>query len=353
MFVRFNFITKLDSFELIVNGDFKDGITGIFGPSGSGKTVLLKSLAGMLPADSGQIMVNDEIYFSSDKNISMPLENRRIVMVWTDALLFPHLTVEENIRYGCRVDLLASFIADVIDILEIRPFLKHRPSALSGGERHRVALARAILHEPKLLLVDEPSLLDARSRQKIISCLKVINREFKIPVCYVSHSLSELMFLCQEVYVIEEGRRVRFDPPEKVFINEMQLAAMEEDFDNILELPVVNIRLDEKVTELDLGGFMLKVTYHTTKNPKTLKVGIRAKDILLATEKIKGVSARNIISAVIEKVEPTGEMVFLCCRIGDRRLWAEITPGSFRDLNLYVSQIVYVIIKSRLIRVLD
>ncbi len=354
MFMRFNIVKQLNTFELNVAGEFRDGITGIFGPSGSGKTTLLKCLAGVITPDSGRIMVNDQVYYSTEKQVSIPLENRRIGLVWQESLLFPHMTVEENVLYGRRPEAQQSFVGDVIDVLEIRPLLNRMPENLSGGEKQRVAIARALLHEPQLLLLDEPiAALDAKSREKIISYLKIINRNFKIPICYVSHSVSEMMFLCQEVYVLEEGRRVLFDSPEKVFINEKQLAVMDEDFDNMMELAVSNIRRDEKIIELDLGGFVLKVTYEAPRNPAFLKISLRAKDILIATEKIQGISARNIIAAVIEKVERTGEMVLLCCRIGDRRLWVEITPGSFRDLNLYISQIVHLIIKSRSIRILD
>ena len=354
MFVRFNISTRVGNFDLNVAGEFKDGITGIFGPSASGKTTLLKCLAGVLTPDNGQILVNEQVYFSSETGVTLPLEERRIGMVWQDTLLFPHMTVEENILYGRRKDCVADFTASVVDIFEIRRLLNRMPANLSGGEKQRVAIARAILHEPQLLLLDEPvASLDVRSRQKILSYLKTINQQFKIPICYVSHSISELMFLCQEVFVIDEGRRVRFDPPEKVFINEQQLSVMDEDFENILELNVKNIRREEQVAELDLGGFILKAVYHTAENPARLKVGIRAKDILIANEKIKGISARNIFSAVIEKFERTGDLVMLCCRVGNCRLWVEITPGSFRELNLHVSQIVYLIIKARSIRVMD
>ncbi|MCC6758148.1 MAG: molybdenum ABC transporter ATP-binding protein [Candidatus Omnitrophica bacterium] len=354
MFVRFNIISKVGEFELNIAGEFKDGITGIFGPSGSGKTTLLKCLSGVITPDNGKIMVNEQVCYSSDKEQSLPLEERRIGMVWQDTLLFPHMTVEENILYGRREDNRQSFIASVIDIFEIRRLLNRMPANLSGGEKQRVAIVRALLPEPQLLLFDEPvASLDMRSRQKIISYLKSVNEQHKIPICYVSHSVSELMFLCQEVMVIEDGRRVRFDSPEKVFINEKQLALMDEDFENILELPVKNMRREEQVAELDLGGVILKAVYHTAENPPLLKVGIRAKDILIATEKIKGISARNILSAIIEKVERTGDMVLVSCRVGERQLWVEITPGSFRELNLHISQIVYLIIKARSITVLD
>ncbi|MCB9771248.1 MAG: molybdenum ABC transporter ATP-binding protein [Candidatus Omnitrophica bacterium] len=354
MFVRFNIQTTLNSFELHVSGEFRNGITGIYGPSGSGKTTLLKCLAGFITPNSGQITVNEQVYFSSDTSVVVPLENRRIAMVWQDTLLFPHMTVEQNIFYGRGKDCLASFCTGVIDILAIKPLLNRKPINLSGGEKQRVAIARALLHEPELLLLDEPvSSLDQASREKILSYLIVINQEFKIPICYVSHSISELMFLCHEVLTIERGHRVRFDNPEKVFINEKELSQMDEDFENILELPVRNVRRDERIAELNFGGGVLVATYHHLAGSAVLKIGLKAKDILIALEPITGISARNKIPAVIEKIQSTADMVMLCCRVNNCRLWVEVTPASFRELGLHISQTVYLIIKTRSIRILD
>ncbi len=354
MFVRFNIQTKFGDFELKLAGELRRGITGVYGSSGSGKTTFLKTLAGFVEPQEGLIIVNEEIYFSSEKEISVPLEKRRVGMVWQDALLFPHMTVEQNIFYGRSQNCLATFSASVIDIFDIRKLLNRMPHNLSGGEKQRVAIARALLHEPQLLLLDEPlSSLDTLSCHKILSYLRIINQEFKIPMCYVSHSVSELMFLCQEVLVLERGYRFCFDTPEKVFINEKQLSQMDEDFENILELPVVKLRRDEKIVDLDFGGGVLKITFSRADIPKSLKIGIKAKDILIALDNVRGISARNKIPAVIEKIELAGDVVMLCCQVNNCQLWAEITPGSFRELGLHTSQIVYLIIKSRSIRILE
>ncbi len=354
MFARFKINTEVGDFKLQVAGELRNGITGIYGPSGSGKTTFLKSLAGFIQPQSGMIIVNEQVYFDSQKEISFPLEQRRIAMVWQDALLFPHMTVEENIFYGRRQDCLATFSASVVEIFDIQKLLSRMPQNLSGGEKQRVAIARALLHEPKLLLMDEPVCsIDPMSRQRILSYLRIINQEFKIPICYVSHSISELMFLCQEVLVLERGHRLTLDVPEKVFINQRQLSTTDEDFENILELSVVKLRRDERIAELDFGGCLLKTAFHQDTTPKVLKIGIKAKDILIALDQIKGISARNKFPAVIEKIELAGDVVMLCCQVNNRRLWAEITPGSFRELQLHTGQIVYLIIKSRSVRIFD
>ncbi len=354
MFARFKIFTELGDFKLQVAGEFKNGITGVYGPSGSGKTTFLKSLVGFIKPQAGTIIVNEQVYFDSEKEIFLPLEQRRIGMVWQDALLFPHMTVEENIFYGRRKSCLASFSASVIEIFDIQKLLNRNPDHLSGGEKQRVAIARALLHEPQLLLMDEPvSSIDPMTRQKILSYLRIINQEFKIPICYVSHSVSELMFLCQEVLVFERGHRLTLDVPEKVFINERLLSTMDEDFENILELSVIKLRRDERVAELDLGGCLLRTAFHQDTTPKVLKIGIKAKDILIALEPIKGISARNKFPALIEKIELAGDVVMLCCQVNNRRLWAEITPGSFRELQLHTGQIIYLIIKSRSVRIFD
>ncbi len=354
MFARFNIEAQVGTFKLLVAGELGKGITGVYGPSASGKTTFLKSLAGFIKPQVGFIIVNEQMCFSSEKKISVPAQQRRIAMVWQEALLFPHMTVEKNIFYGRKKDCLASFCPAVIDILEIRNLLHRMPEALSGGEKQRVAIARALLHEPELLLMDEPiSSLDALSRQKILSYLRVINQQLKIPICYVSHSVSELMFLCQEVLVLERGHRLRLDVPEKVFISEKEFSRMDEDFENIFQLPVIQLRRDEKTAELDFGGCVLKTTFHRMDSPKDLRISIKANDVLIALDSIQRISARNKFSSVIERIEILGDVVMLSCQVNNRRLWVEITPGAFRELNLHISQIVYLIIKSRSVRILD
>ena len=351
--LRFDVQKRLGSFELDAAAEFSEGITGIFGGSGSGKTTLLKSLAGFITPDRGKVSFNETVYFSSEKGFSAPLEERRIAMVWQEALLFPHLNVEENVLYGCRKDCPVAFRNGVMGLLEIPRLARRMPRSLSGGEKQRVAIARSLLHEPRLLLMDEPvASLDLQTRQKIISYLKTIHWQLDIPVVYVSHSVSELMFLAQHVLVLEGGRCVRYDLPERIFINEKQLSRMEEDFENIVELPVLRIGRDEKIVDLDLGGVTLKTVFHDEDSPQILRVGIKAKDILIATEQVTGISARNKMAAVIEKIEPAGDVVMLSCRVNTRRFWVEITPGAFRELKLHLLQLVYLLIKATSIRVL-
>lgn len=354
MLIRFRLQKTLPNLDLRVAGELGSGITGLFGPTGSGKTTLLKCIAGIIEPDEGQVIVGDKVYFSTEKNISLPVEQRRIALVWQEMFLFPHMTVRENIFYGRRGESAEAFVREVIDVFELRLLLSRSPVHLSGGEKQRVAIARALLREPDLLLLDEPlTSLDIKSRQKILTYLRAVNQDFKIPIFYVSHSVSEMMFLCKEVFCMDRGQKINCDVPEKVFINERELSHMEEEFENILELNVKSIRRDENIIDLDFGDHVLKAGFHYPVSPGKLKIGIRAKDILISLENLKNISARNKIPALIEKIETAGDMVMLSCRIGNYRLWTEITPGSFKDLNLHASQIVYLIIKSRSIRLLD
>lgn len=352
MFAHFNIQAETGGFQLKLAGELRRGITGIYGPSASGKTTFLKTLAGFIKPREGRIVVNEETYFSSEKEIFLPPEKRRVGMVWQDVLLFPHMSVEQNIFYGRKENCLATFSAGVIDVFDIRRLLGRKPHNLSGGEKQRVAIVRALLREPEVLLLDEPlSSLDRVSRYKILSYLRTINEVYKIPICYVSHSISEMMFLCQDVLVLERGQRFSFDVPEKVFVNERGLSGVDEDLENIFELPVSLLRPWERTAELDFGGCVLKVPFPREDKPHVLTVGIKARDVLVACDPLKGISARNIFPAVIEKIEFAGDVVMLSCAVNKRHLWVEITPGSFRDLNLHVSQIVYLIIKSRSIRI--
>lgn len=188
------------------------GVTAIFGPSGAGKTSIVNMVAGLTQPDAGHIVVNHRTLFDSRRRIDLPPEQRGIGYIFQDGRLFPHLSVRGNLVYGMRLTQRGHrFVTfdQVVCLLGIEEILERRPARLSGGEKQRVAIGRALLTSPQLLLMDEPlASLDAARKAEVLPFLSALSREFKIPTLYVSHSMEEIRQLCANVVVIEEGNVV-------------------------------------------------------------------------------------------------------------------------------------------------
>jgi molybdate transport system ATP-binding protein len=208
-------------FHLRADVILSDGITGLFGASGAGKTTLLEVIAGLRKPDRGQLTDGGQILFDTDRKIFVPARKRKIGYVPQDLALFPHLNVLKNIRFSVRsagVFSQASFDT-ICDILEIRKNLHQYPDSLSGGEKQRVAFARAWMAKPSFLLLDEPLRgLEQELQEKVMSFLAHIRREFAIPMLYVTHSPGEVVALCDEVILLESGRLVGHGKPSDFFV---------------------------------------------------------------------------------------------------------------------------------------
>ncbi|HEY1174037.1 MAG TPA: ATP-binding cassette domain-containing protein [Verrucomicrobiae bacterium] len=201
-------LLPLDRLTLEVDAELTAPITALFGPSGAGKTSLLDVIAGLRRPASAQIILGERTLTDTQARLHIPPEQRAIGYVPQDLALFPHLTVNENVRYGLRANVDGLFKLDhIIEVLEIAPLLTRGVNQLSGGEKQRVALARALATAPKLLLLDEPlSSLDARLKARVLPFLKRIRDEFHVLMLYVSHDAAEVRELCDEVIQLEDGK---------------------------------------------------------------------------------------------------------------------------------------------------
>ncbi|MDP9142094.1 MAG: ATP-binding cassette domain-containing protein [Pseudomonadota bacterium] len=197
-------------FELAARAEFGAGVTGICGPSGSGKSTLLALIAGLLKPASGQIRFDDEVLADPARGVFVPSWKRHFGLVFQDGQLFPHLRVRDNLLYGYHhlAPQERHFeLEQVTQLLEIGGLLDRRPLQLSGGERSRVALGRALLYSPRLLLLDEPlSALDDRLKQQILPFLKRVRDETRIPMIYVTHAMAEVDYLADRVLRMEGGQ---------------------------------------------------------------------------------------------------------------------------------------------------
>lgn len=201
---------RRQQFKLDVDLRLEHRVTALFGPSGSGKSTLLGIIAGIIQPDSGRIEIDGECIFNKQDHINKPMHQRKIGLVFQDSRLFPHLTVEDNLSYALQFLTAQNqhfHLKNIVELLELGNLLKQRPHQLSGGEKQRVALGRALLSSPKLLLLDEPlASLDERLKKQILPFLKIVADEINVPMIYISHSREEIMQITNNLINIEFGK---------------------------------------------------------------------------------------------------------------------------------------------------
>jgi molybdate transport system ATP-binding protein len=212
---------KRNGFTLDAKFESDSPLTALFGPSGSGKTSVLNVIAGVNRPDRGRIVVAGNVLTDTEKHIFVPVHRRRVGFVFQDAQLFPHLTVEQNISFGQwfrRGEKNTLPLSAIVETLGIDHLLERRPATLSGGEKHRVALARALVSSPRILLMDEPlSGLDDARRSEIMRLIERVRDEFGIPIVFVTHNVEEVRRLASRVIRISDGRVTAAGTPEEVF----------------------------------------------------------------------------------------------------------------------------------------
>ncbi|MFA5259912.1 MAG: ATP-binding cassette domain-containing protein [Candidatus Omnitrophota bacterium] len=345
MEIYFDIVKKQGAFLLGAQGQFDDNLTGIFGPSGCGKTTLLKCLSGFLTPDKGEIRLGGETCFSSSRGINIPLHLRPVGIVFQEPLLFPHMTVKRNIMYGVNPHIKQDYLHTVIDLLGLRPLLGNIPGQLSTGEQKRVALARVLIHRPKVLLMDEPlESLDYINRYQILYLLKTIYRETGIPIVYVSHVISELVALVKKVFVMSQGHAVAYQSPAEIALNQSMGGGG--DYENIYELPVLERQEAQGFIKLNFGGYALTVcSGHPSIKPR-YKVGIKARDIIVAEQPVTRMSARNCVPAVVQEVSVGSCFCRVLARAGTEDCVLELTLQAVRDLDLRRGKKVFLIIKA-------
>jgi molybdate transport system ATP-binding protein len=329
-----------------------DGITAVFGPSGSGKTTLLRAIAGLEPAAIGRVAFDGAIW--QDGEHRMPPHARRVGYVFQDGRLFAHLTVERNLRFAlARAARLAPAggrpitFDSVIAALDLQPLLARRPTSLSGGEQQRVAIGRALVGNPQLLLMDEPlSSLDVRRKREIAPHIESLPRTFGVPVLYVTHNLDEVARLAADVLLIAGGRAAgqgtvtdvlqRVDLPS--FADERQTGA-------VLHACVRSRQAG--IAELDLGKQVLLVPLAEIRDGARLRVRVHASDVAIATVRPRHISIRNVLEASILRIDAgAGPYVEVLLAVDEQQLRSRITRDALQELELQVGQPVFALVKS-------
>jgi molybdate transport system ATP-binding protein len=339
---------------LRVEARLGDGITAVMGPSGAGKTSLLEALAGLRRRARGRIAVGDAVLLDSARGVRLPPERRRVGYVPQDAGLFPHLTARQNLRFGARGDRHA--VESAIDTLELRPLLDRYPVSLSGGEKQRVALGRALAAAPRLLLLDEPlAALDVGLRERVLPYLMRIRDAWAVPCLYVTHNAGEALALAAEVLLLRDGRIEAAGAPLDVLGAARIDPRAEPGLENLLAGRVAAHDERGGVTRVDLaGGLTLAVPLAAARAVgETLTLAVRAEDVLVANVRPTGLSARNVFEARVEAVDRAGADVLLRCAVGSGgRPWlVRLTPSAVDGLGLARGVAVWLAVKSHSVRV--
>jgi molybdate transport system ATP-binding protein len=323
------------------------GVTALFGPSGSGKTTILNAIAGLDRPDEGRIVVDGKVFFDSTSRIDLSAHRRNIGYVFQDALLFPHMSVAQNLRYGARGTSQSQF-DDVVNLLGIAALLSRPPARLSGGERQRVAIGRALLSNPRLLLMDEPlAALDIERKREILPYVEALRDRLDLPIIYVSHAVDEVARLASHVLVIEEGRIAASGPPEQAL--HPHLHDGETRFAHVSVLTGIAGTHDPAygLTSVIHPAGRITIAGHLAENRET-RIVIRATDVTLATQPPQNLSVRTALSGTIASIESTraAAAIVTVTLEGGQQLEAAATRKAIDELRLAAGTPVWCLIKS-------
>ncbi len=337
-------------FALEVSARFEAPAVAVLGPSGAGKTTLLESIAGLRRPAKGRILLDGAVLVDTPAGVSVRPEHRGIGWVPQDALLFPHLNVAGNVRFGLRRGGDAERVfREAVEILEIGPLLGRYPATLSGGERQRVALARALATRPRLLLLDEPlAALDVELKARILPYLLRIRDERRIPIVYVTHNAGEAEALAGEALLLRAGRVEAYGPTREV-VGTRALAAIDPGatFDNIVD-GRLEAGPDPGVATLELPGGALLVP---AAGPGGRGVfALAPEEIIISTDPLARVSARNVLAGTVASCDAASRDAMVRVEAAGMTWRVHITATALRDLGLAAGAAVWLAIKTQSFR---
>ena len=351
---------RFPGFELDVAFEAPPGATVLFGRSGSGKTTIINAVAGLLTPEAGRASVGDWVLFDRAAGVRLPPHRRRLGYIFQEGRLFPHLTVRRNLLYGRWFapgvgDHGGAEVDRVVDMLDLGRLLERRPGGLSGGEKQRVAIGRALLARPRLLLADEPlaSLDDAR-KAEILPYFERLRDELSIPILYVCHSVAEAARLATTVVALQGGRIVQMGPAAELFSDPETAPALGvRAVGSILNGRVARLAADG-LAEVSISGGMVVLPSDGLSLGAPLRVRVEAQDVMLALDRPERISALNILAATVLAVRPgRGPGVIVALAVGEEQLLARITRRSCEALGLKIGDACYAVVKSMSVAPMD
>jgi molybdate transport system ATP-binding protein len=317
---------------------------GVFGQSGSGKSTLVGLIAGLNRPEEGEITLDGECLFSSQRGINLPPQRRRVAIVFQQSCLFPHLSVESNLLYGFRrsaPEHRTIDFATLVSVLKLDSLLKRGVNKLSGGEKQRVALGRAILANPRLLLMDEPlSALDDSLKFQIIQYLRSASEQFKIPYLFISHSLLEIRLMTEQVLAVAGGRIVGQTTPEQFARSRMGQS-------QVGYINLIDAELLRKIGGLYVYRWGTKELFISAGiDAPTATFELSSRDIILFKKHPEAVSARNLLKCMVLDTFTSGNNVGVELQCGTQRLVAEVVVQAADDLAIQAQTEIYAVVKA-------
>ena len=343
---------RLGDFRLDAAFDSEEGLTALFGRSGAGKTSLVNAIAGLIRPDRGHIVLDGEVLTDTECGVFVPARRRYVGYVFQEGRLFPHLSVRQNLLYGRRFIRGPSRpgeVEHVVELLGIGNLLARRPANLSGGEKQRVAIGRALLAYPRLLVMDEPlASLDEAKKAEILPYIERLRDETRIPIVYVSHQVAEVARLATTLVILSEGRVAAAGPTAAIMgrIDLFPLTGRAE-AGAILSTRVAEHDVRFGLTTLRAAAGDLRVPYTDLRLGEPLRVRIRARDVMIALEPPHGLSALNVLPGTVAEIgHAEGPIVQIRLDCAGEALVARLTRRSVETLGLEPGRPVYAVIKS-------
>jgi molybdate transport system ATP-binding protein len=351
-----------DMFEIqarLQRGDFNlnvdirapsTGVLALFGRSGCGKTTLAHVVAGLLTPDSARVAIDDSVLEDTNAGARMRPESRRIGYVFQDARLFPHMNVARNLEYGQRRTATRNSERwdHVITLLGLEGLLQRRVHRLSGGERQRVALGRALLAQPRLLILDEPlSSLDAARRNEVLPYLERLRDELALPMIYVSHDYDEVLRLADHVVLLDAGQVVAQGELADMSVRpELRAIVGADAIGAVLAGEIASIAANG-LAIVRIGNAQLTVTHANPRVGMRVRVQLLARDLILAMEPPRGLSVRNIIEGrIVSVTQDDNETDLVRVDIGGAEVLSRVTHASSSELGLSAGVRVWVLVKT-------
>jgi molybdate transport system ATP-binding protein len=343
---------RLGSFELAARFVSEGQLTAFFGRSGSGKTSLVNIIAGVVRPDRGRIVLDGRILVDTEQGIFVAKHRRRVGYVFQEGRLFPHLTVRQNLLFGrwfTPAKERSISLDQVIGLLGIGHLLERRPGALSGGEKQRVAIGRALLTSPRLLLLDEPlASLDESRKEEILPFIERLRDEAHVPIVYVSHSLPEVTRLATTVVMFLDGRIIGVGPPTEALERaHLVLPHLAAETGALIEAVIAAHDKTFGLTTLKSAAGILLAPGLDLPVGTPIRVRIRARDVIIATKLPEGLSALNVLAGRIAALKETADgLVEVGLDCGGVHLAARLTRKSVDMLGLEIGREVHAVIKS-------
>lgn len=339
---------RLADFTLDVAFEAPSGVTVLFGPSGSGKSTVLNAVAGLLRPDAGKVAVGGTVLTDTAQRLFVPPHRRRLGVIFQDGRLFPHLSVQQNLRYGrwfSPASARRTPESAVVEMLGIGALLDRAPATLSGGERQRVAIGRALLADPRLILADEPlSALDDDRKGEILPYLERLRDEWGVPMLYVSHSPAEVARIATTVVMLDAGRITRIGPAAEV-LADPATAGPGREAGAVIEAQVIRHH-DDGVTELAAGGLPLFLPAIGAAPGARLRLRIAAPDVMLARGRPTEISALNILPGTVESLTEQGGQVLVRLSTPAGPVLSRITRRSAAQLGVAPGEALTAVVKS-------